>query len=80
MNDPLLDRLVYSQIQAVGHLYGQRTLHGLLRSQGVHVSQRRLCESMSRVAPAPQNHRTHAAHRHLNPPVYTARFLETSYT
>lgn len=75
LTDPQLDRLVSAQIQAVGHSYGRRTLHGLLSSQGLHVSQRRLGSCMSRVAPIPQRHRTHIARRHLNPPMYNARFF-----
>lgn len=53
LGDLPLDRLGLSQVWAVGHSYGKRTLHGLLSSHGIHVSQRRLGESLSRVAPGP---------------------------
>ena len=75
LTDLQLDRLVSSQIQAVEHSYGRQTLHGLLASQGLHVSQCRLSACMSRVAPGPQRQRTHSACRHLNPPMYNARFF-----
>jgi len=58
-------------VQAVGHSYGRRTIHGLLNAQGIHASEVRIGSSMGRVAPGPQRGRRQMAHRHLN---YTARF------
>ena len=72
--DQQLDRLVASLIQSVGHSYGRRTMHGLLRALGIHVSQRRVGASMGRVAPRAQRGRRQQVHRHLNPPPYTALF------
>lgn len=75
LTDSQLDRVVSALIQTVGHSYGRRTLHGLLSSQGLHVSQPRISRCMTRVAPAPQRHRAYTARRHLNPPMYNARFF-----
>ena len=75
LSDLRLDQMVSGLVQAVGHSYGRRTIHGLLSSQGIHVSQRRLSRSMSRVAPGPQLIRMHTARRHLNPPIYSAHFF-----
>ena len=46
-----LDRVIHSAVAWVGHSYGRRTLHGLLRSNGIHVSQSRIGESLRRVFP-----------------------------
>ena len=75
LSDLQLDQMVSGLVQAVGHSYGRRMIHGLLSSQGIHVSQRRLSRSMSRVAPGPQLIRMHTARRHLNPPLYSAHFF-----
>ena len=61
LSDCQLDKLVADRVQAVGHSYGRRTMHGLLRAQGIHVSQRRLSRYVSRVAPGPQPGRTHGS-------------------
>ena len=65
--DTELDRRVTLAIQFVGHNYGRRTLHGYLRSQGVHVSQSRVGAYLSRVAPRPAQSRRAQTHRQLNP-------------
>ena len=61
-------------IQCVGHNYGRRTLHGYLRSQGVHVSQRRVGASLSRVAPRPAQNRRAQTHRQINPIPYRSEY------
>ena len=75
LTDSELDREVALSIQSVGHSYGRRTLQGLLRARGIHVSQRRRGMSMSRVAPGLQQGRRNRANRHLIPPPYSARFF-----
>ena len=52
LRDTELDRRVMLAIQSVGHKYGRWTLQGYL-CQSVHVSQRRVGASLSRVAPQP---------------------------
>ena len=69
---PLLDQVVYDLVTRVGHAYGRRTMHGLLNSQGVRVSQRRLAASMYRVAPLQYASRRHNTNRLLNPLPYRA--------
>ena len=59
-------------VTRVGHAYGKRTMHGLLRSQGVRVSQRMLAASMQRVAPLQYASRCHITNRSLNPLPYSA--------
>ena len=54
LTDQQLDRVIASLIQSVGHSYGRRTMHGLLRAIGIHISQRRVGRSMGRVAPSAQ--------------------------
>ena len=72
VNAPDLDPLVYDLVNRVGHAYGRRTLHGLLHSRGVCVSQRRVAASMQRVAPLEYARRRHTTHRLLNPIPYHA--------
>ena len=75
LNDRQLDQIITREVRNVGNAYGRRTMQGLLRAQGIHVSERRVGRSMGRVAPGPQHGRRQRARRHLNPPVYTARFF-----
>jgi hypothetical protein len=75
LTDDQLDRIIESQINAVGHSYGRRTMQGLLAAQDIHVAEDRVGRSMSRVAPGPQLGRTQRACRRLNPPPYMARFF-----
>ena len=35
LDEGQLDRVIASQVLSVGHSYGRRTMHGLLRAQGV---------------------------------------------
>jgi len=51
MNDDELDRVIESRVSAVGHTYGRRTMHGLLRAEGLSVCQRRVGESLQRTNP-----------------------------
>lgn len=59
-------------MNSVGHVYGRRTLQGLLRSCGVYVSQRRVAASLQRVAPLEYASRHFTTHRLLNPVSYRA--------
>ena len=70
-----LDRLVHSRVSQVGHSYGRRTLHGLLRSEGVHVSQQRISNSLHRLFPQAHHQRTHTMAMHINPIPYTASYF-----
>ena len=72
LSDGQLDRLVASRVMSS---YGRRTMHGLLRAEGVHVAADRVGRSLGRVAPVPQLARSQRARRHLNPAPYTARFF-----
>ena len=70
---PLLDLMVRGLVVTrVGHVYGRRTLQGLLNSQGVRVSQRRLVISMHRVAPLQYTSQRRNVNRSLNPMPYCA--------
>ena len=75
LTDPELDRRVMLAIQSVGHKYGRRTLHGYLRSQSVHVSQRRVGAALSRVAPQPAQSRRAQTHRQMNPIPYRSEYF-----
>ncbi len=70
LDDPDLDHSVRLYIQRVGHAYGRRTMHGLLRSYGIQDSQARLAASMIRVAPIHYQARRHDTYRMLNPAPY----------
>lgn len=72
LNNLCLDRVVCDFVAWVGHAYGRRTMHGLLHSQGLRVSQRRLAASMQRVAPLQYAARHHIANLSLNPLPYYA--------
>ena len=39
LSDDALDRVIQSQVSAVGHAYRRRCMHGLLRAEGVRVCQ-----------------------------------------
>ncbi len=75
LTDTELDRRVTLAIQSVGHNYGRRMLHGYLRSRGVHVSQRRVGASLSRVAPRPAQSRRAQTHRQMNPIPYRSKYF-----
>ena len=67
-----LDRLVSELVNRVGHVYGRRTVQGLLRSCGVYVGQRRVSASLQRVAPLEYASRRFTTHRLLNRVPYRA--------
>ena len=69
-----LDAVVHHFVSRVGHTYGRRSLHGLLRSEGVHVSKERLGRALSRTYPLAFSHRSHSMQRAVNPVPYCARF------
>lgn len=62
-------------ILSVGHKYGRWTLQGYLRFQSVHVSQRRVGVSLSRVAPQPAQSRRAQTHRQMNPIPYRPEYF-----
>ena len=74
LSDRELDVRVRSAVHSVGHSYGRRTLHGLMRSQHLHVSQGRLGSALSRVAPGPSQARRTRAYRQTNPIPYRADY------
>ena len=74
LDDSTLDRIVSTLIRRVGHSYGRRTMHGLLRSLGFRVSQSRVSRSMQRVALVQHRFRQSNVHQLLNPPIYRANY------
>ena len=74
LNARELDVVISARVGFVGHSYGRRTMQGLLRAEGVNISQRRIGRSLGRVAPGAQRGRQQQVHRHLNPIPYRARF------
>ena len=74
LSDDDVDMLVRRCVLSVGHAYGRRSLHGLFRSGGVHVSQRRLGMSLRRNFPAAHSIRNQTAGRAINPIPYQATF------
>lgn len=75
LDTPNLDRVIRSRVSQVGHSYGRRTLHGLLRSEGICVSQRRVGDSLGRVFPQARHQRASTMNRHINPVPYTASYF-----
>lgn len=69
-----LERLVQHTVTRVGHSYGRRSLHGLLRSQGIHVSQSRIGAALRNTFPLQHSVRRHTLGRALNPIPYRADF------
>ena len=61
-------------VRSVGHGYGRRTLHRFLRSQGIHISQRRVGCALSRIAPRPAQNRRARVYRLMNPVPYLAEY------
>ena len=47
LDSPSLDRTIHSRISFASHSYGRRSLQGLLRSDGINVSQRRIGSSLA---------------------------------
>ena len=72
LNERDLDQCVTAYIRRVGHAYGRRTMQGLLRSNGIQVSQARLAASLRRLAPLQYHARSIDIHRMLNPAPYRA--------
>ena len=58
----------------VGPSYGRRTLNGLLRSEGIVVSEQRVRQSMLRVTPVYSQHRRKYTYRQFNPTPYYAEY------
>ena len=75
MNDDELDRVIESRVSAVGHTYGRRTMHGLLRAEGLSVCQRRVGESLQRTNPFQHSLRRANVQRSVNPVPYRADFF-----
>lgn len=59
----------------VGPTYGRKMMTGLLSSNGVHVSQQRVGESLCRVSPGYQNARQSETARQTNPVPYHADYV-----
>ena len=59
----------------VGPTYGRKTMTGLLASQGLHVSQRRVGESLCRTNPGYQHARRTATAKRMNPIPYHAEYF-----
>ena len=70
-----LDGIVRTFVRRVGHSYGRRMMHGMLRSQGIRVSQRRVGEALQRVAPIQYEFRRCEATSLLNPLPYRATYF-----
>lgn len=51
LSEAELDQVIASRVTAVGHTYGRRSMHGLLRAEGIAVCQRRVGESLERTFP-----------------------------
>ena len=75
VDDASLDAIVRSLVESVGHSYGRRMMHGLLRSLGFCVSQSRLAVSMRRVAPIQYMARQSDTNRLINPYPYQANYF-----
>lgn len=74
-SDDELDEIVRSRVSNIGYSYGRRSLQGLLRAEGIHVSQRRLGRSLQRTFPLVHSRRTQTHGRLLNPIPYRAEFF-----
>lgn len=74
LSDRDLDQCVTPYIRRVGHAYGRRTMHGLLRSNGIHVCQARLAASLRQLAPVQYHARSVDTYRMLNPMPYRALY------
>ena len=75
MTDRELDELVRSTVACVGHSYGRRSLQGLLRADGIYVSQRRLGMCLRRLFPLAHSIRAQTLGRLVNPIPYRAEFF-----
>ena len=70
-----LGDIVRTSVAGYGHSYGRRMMHGMLTSQGIRVSQRRVGESFQRVAPIQYMLKRHNATSLLNPVPYRATYF-----
>lgn len=68
--------VVRSFVGHVGHCYGRRTMHGLLHSRGIRVSQSKLAAAIQCVVPIPYPTRRHDTQRLINPFPYQATYFE----
>lgn len=73
-SDDELDAVVRRRVTFVGHSYGRRSLQGLLRAEGICVSQLRLGASLRRTFPFAQSQRSRTLGRAMNPIPYRAMF------
>lgn len=74
IDDARLEAITTIAIALVGHGYGRRTMHGLLASHGIHVSQSRVAAAMERVAPVQYVSRRADTQTLLNPVPYHASY------
>ena len=70
-----LDQCVRMYVLRVGHAYGRRTMQGLLRSNGIEVSQSRIAAALRRVAPIQYFARRIDTYRMLNAFPYSAFYF-----
>ena len=70
-----LDHIVSSRVRTVGHSYGRRSMQGLLRSQGIHVSQARIGSALRRTFSLAHSQRVTNIVHHMNPIPYHATFF-----
>ena len=76
-----LDQCVTTYVLHVGHVYGRRTMQGLLRGNGIVVSQARIAASLRRVAPIQYCARSRFTYRMLNPSPYRAsHYMAKNFT
>lgn len=75
LTDYELDQIVSSRVSAVGHSYGRKSMYGLLRSENVFVSERRIGQSLRRTHPFQNHLRRRNMHKAVNPIPYRATFF-----
>ena len=75
LGDRELDEVVRLGVLNVGHLYGRRSVQGLLRAEGIRVSQRRLGMSLRRMFPLAHSQRMQTLGRLINPIPYRADYF-----
>ncbi|XP_064383624.1 uncharacterized protein LOC135351363 isoform X2 [Halichondria panicea] len=67
-----VDAVVECAVTEVGHVYGRRMLKGVLESKGIKVSEKRVSESLQRVAPLQYDQRRNDTLDRTNPLQYSA--------
>ena len=70
LSDTQLDHIVSSRVSRVGHSYGRRSMQGLLRSDGINVSQGRIGLALRRNFPSAHAQRVCNIVHHMNPVPY----------